>query len=440
MADTRTLMELIPDEENVRTATMTDLDGLKDSIVVQGLIQPITIDPQGRIIAGHRRYAAISKGIEEGIIDLNVAWPVHIIDELNGDTGVRDRTSQMLVENMQRVDIDPFEQADAFGRMQDRFGLKQGEIAARIGKSASLVSSRLKLLKLPESVRRAYRAEMISLEQAEALVALADDEEAIEVALEQRWQVGRIESLVTDRKHKAKLAQVLRWIEEAGGWAVRTLGSIPDEAWPDGKEPTVGTTLFENPSKAQVKDAIVADEVYLATVDWEGTVRVGPIVWVKAKAKTQREVAHAEVLHEERKRKARQRAALRDAITVGGMGKGSAIATSLVLLPELVSSAEAQLACKFLGIPREAIPHYGDASTKLREMIAGGGRGSSQALTAVIAAVFDTRTQLVAEDAPFHGSRLAMLAELGIATDEDGVIVPADEGDSEDVMGEEDPF
>jgi ParB family transcriptional regulator, chromosome partitioning protein len=138
---------------------------LADSIRRHGVIQPIVVRPAGdgayEIVAGERRWrAAQAAGLKR----------VPVV--------VRTATSQQalelaLIENVQREDITPLECAEAYERLTKEFGLKQEEVAARVGKTRVTVSNTLRLLKLPEDVRQALADGRLNEGQARA-VLMAD--------------------------------------------------------------------------------------------------------------------------------------------------------------------------------------------------------------------------------------------------------------------------
>jgi ParB family chromosome partitioning protein len=132
---------------------MGDLSELIASIEEQGIIEPLVVRPRGdrfQIIAGERRYqAAVQAGLHE--------LPVVIRDV--DDTGVLELA---LVENLQRKDLTPFEEAEALHGLADRCGYTHEDLARRLGKSRSSVTESLALAAMPDEVRNLCRLADIS--------------------------------------------------------------------------------------------------------------------------------------------------------------------------------------------------------------------------------------------------------------------------------------
>jgi ParB/RepB/Spo0J family partition protein len=146
-----------PARDNVRR-DRGQLGELTASIKRKGVLEPLLVDARGdhfRIIAGERRWAAAKLA---GL----TAVPCIV------RKGVDDyeRLEDMLVENLQRRDLQPIEEAQAFDRMQTELGYSQRDIAQAIGKSQSYVSKRLLLLTLPAKVRREVAAGKLPMNEA----------------------------------------------------------------------------------------------------------------------------------------------------------------------------------------------------------------------------------------------------------------------------------
>lgn len=153
------------------------IEELAESIRTQGVIQPLVVakDPQQDegyvIVAGERRWRASRRaGLE--------AVPV-VVREVADD---RELLELALVENLQRSDLNPLEEADAYLALQEKFSLSQEEIAARVGKARTTVTNALRLLRLPEEVRDLLRGGHLSAGQARPLLGLASSEEQITLA------------------------------------------------------------------------------------------------------------------------------------------------------------------------------------------------------------------------------------------------------------------
>jgi ParB family chromosome partitioning protein len=150
------------------------IEELAESIRVQGIVQPLVVTPEGdgwTIIAGERRWRAARRaGLEE--------VPV-VVREVAGD---RELLELALVENLQRSDLNPVEEAEAYAALQEKFGLSQDEVAARVGKARTTVTNALRLLRLPEEVRELLRGGALTAGQARPLLALQSAEEQVRLA------------------------------------------------------------------------------------------------------------------------------------------------------------------------------------------------------------------------------------------------------------------
>ena len=154
------------------------LDELAQSIRTNGVIQPIIvrkIDSSYRIIAGERRWRAAQRA---GLARV----PVVVKDVPPGqDVQLLELA---LVENIQREDLNPIDEAAAYERLSHDFKMTQEEIAAAVGKDRSSVANHLRLLKLPQEVRAEVASARLSMGHARALLAIADERGQREVARE----------------------------------------------------------------------------------------------------------------------------------------------------------------------------------------------------------------------------------------------------------------
>ncbi len=169
------------------------LQELAESIKQNGLIQPIVVRPLENsddyaIIAGERRYRACKRvGLSE--------VPV-IVRKLSE----AEAYELALIENIQREDLGPIEEAEAYAKlMQDR-GYKQEELAQRMGKSRSAIANSLRLLNLPESVRQLIADGELTAGHARAILGCSDDpaeQEALaDKCVKEHWSVRQIEDYV----------------------------------------------------------------------------------------------------------------------------------------------------------------------------------------------------------------------------------------------------
>jgi ParB family chromosome partitioning protein len=145
-----------------------DLADLEASLRVNGLIQPITVRPAPsgagyELITGERRFRAAQR--------LN--WPE--IPAIVRELGDKDLLTLALVENLQRTDLNPIEEAEGYQQLMSSFSLTQQQTADVVGKDRSTVANMLRLLALPASVRRQVREGALSLGHARALLSLGDD-------------------------------------------------------------------------------------------------------------------------------------------------------------------------------------------------------------------------------------------------------------------------
>ena len=166
------------------------LQELADSIKQFGLIQPILVQDRKdhyEIIAGERRWrAAKIAGLKE----------VPVI--------IRDLTEQeiveiSLIENIQRENLNPIEEAQAFKKLLTEFNLKQDEVAERVSKSRTAVTNSMRLLKLCDEVQQMVIDEMISTGHARALLSIEDTEQQYTVAqkiFDEKLSVRDVEKLV----------------------------------------------------------------------------------------------------------------------------------------------------------------------------------------------------------------------------------------------------
>ena len=153
-----------------------ELAELEASLKSSGLLQPVTVRPIGantfELIAGERRFrAAMGLGWEK------IPAVVKNIDD-------RTALTLALVENLQRADLNPLEEAEGYQRLAVEFGLTQQQIADVVGKDRSTVANTLRILSLPAAVRRMIAESQVSLGHARALLALGDERQMLAVAQE----------------------------------------------------------------------------------------------------------------------------------------------------------------------------------------------------------------------------------------------------------------
>lgn len=173
------------------------IEELAKSIELHGVIQPIMVRPFGRgyeIVAGERRWRAARKA---GLKKIPA-----IIREL-------DEQQNMLIaiiENMQREDLNPIEEAMALEEMIKTYGLTQEEVSRSIGKSRPYITNALRLLKLPSEVRSMVSSGELSGGHARAIAGLDSEEDKIAAAkkaVELGWSVREIENYANSSKKKS---------------------------------------------------------------------------------------------------------------------------------------------------------------------------------------------------------------------------------------------
>ena len=176
------------DEEN--------LDDLKKSIKERGVIQPIIVrkseieNSKFEIIAGERRWLAARKA---GLHDIPVV--VTEADDLKS-------LEFAIVENVQRHDLNPLEEAQGYKRLIDEFSYDQEKVSQFIGKSRSYITNSLRLLTLPESVLKYIEQKKISAGHAKILVGLENAEFIADKIIEKKLSVRQSESFVKIFKKK----------------------------------------------------------------------------------------------------------------------------------------------------------------------------------------------------------------------------------------------
>ena len=174
------------------------LQELADSIKQFGLLQPILVQDRKdyyEIIAGERRWrAAKLAGLKEVPVIIRNYTEQEIVEI-------------SLIENIQREDLNPIEEAQAYKRLLTEFYLKQDEVAERVSKSRAAVTNSIRLLKLNEDVQRMVVDEMISTGHARALLAVENPEEQYNLAqriFDEKLSVRDVEKLVKNLHKPAK--------------------------------------------------------------------------------------------------------------------------------------------------------------------------------------------------------------------------------------------
>jgi ParB family chromosome partitioning protein len=173
------------------------LEELAASIKTYGLLQPLVLSPEGGgyiIIAGERRFrAAKMAGLKE-------------ITALIRSSKELERIEIGLVENVQREDLSPLEQAVSILRLHEQFNMEYKDIAGRLGKALSTVTNIVRLLQLPENARKALQDKKISEGHARSILALKDSpalqDELLRGIINKGWSVRAAERFVSEAKHR----------------------------------------------------------------------------------------------------------------------------------------------------------------------------------------------------------------------------------------------
>lgn len=180
-----------------------DVQELADSIREHGIIQPLivthTADGRYQLIAGERRWrAARLAGLQQVPVIVKDVAPQQMLE-------------LALVENVQRADLNPLEEALAYKHLVEEFGLSQGDVARRVGKSRPAVANTLRLLLASTAVQEALMAGTITEGHARALLGLPrkeDQDAVLKIVVQQGLNVRQVESLVQQfaRPKKPKAA------------------------------------------------------------------------------------------------------------------------------------------------------------------------------------------------------------------------------------------
>lgn len=197
------ITELEPNRDQPRKQFNEDaLHDLAESIKQHGVLQPILVQKRENyyeIIAGERRWrAAKIAGLKE--------VPVIIKDFTEQEI-----VEVALIENIQREDLNPIEEALAYKRLLEEYNLKQDEVAERVAKSRSAVTNSMRLLKLDVRVQQMVIDDMISSGHARALIAITDGEKQYTIAqkiFDERLSVRETETLIKNLEKPVKKKEI----------------------------------------------------------------------------------------------------------------------------------------------------------------------------------------------------------------------------------------
>jgi ParB family chromosome partitioning protein len=171
----------------------TELENLAESIRVQGLLQPILVRPHPtsperyQIVAGERRFrAAILAGLTE-------------IPSILRETSDSDSAVVALVENLQRQDLNAIEEAEGYQRLLQDFGLTHEALGYAVSKSRSHIGNTIRLLRLPDPIKREVRSGGLSSGHARALLNYPNPAALVDQVLKQGMSVRQTEMLVAKK-------------------------------------------------------------------------------------------------------------------------------------------------------------------------------------------------------------------------------------------------
>jgi ParB family chromosome partitioning protein len=212
----------------------TRLDELAESIRSQGIIQPLVVRVREgggfELVAGERRWRAAQRA------------GLHQVPAVVREVAESQAFEMALVENLQREDLNPIEEAEGYQRLVAEFGYTQESLSARVGKDRSTVANALRLLKLPPMVRGMVIEGRLNMGHALALLGLESDpaiERLARQAVSRGLSVRQVESLVRRERENgnrpttppaqpsASARDLVRRLEHALGTKVRVVESSP---------------------------------------------------------------------------------------------------------------------------------------------------------------------------------------------------------------------
>ncbi len=255
------ILDIEPNKEQARKQfDEAALSELADSIAQHGVLQPLLVRPifggGYQLIAGERRWRASRIA---GLTQVPV-----IIKELSDD----EATVISLIENLQREDLNPVEEALGFASLIKDFDLTQEEAAKRVGKSRPVVANALRLLKLPEKVLAYVRENKLSAGHARAIAAIDDEKTAllaaeavIEKGLSVRETERMVKALTAEKKAKKPSKSRHSFFDEVELSLNNSLGRKAKVVTKDGKEcGTLEIAFFDKDDLARIANILSALE------------------------------------------------------------------------------------------------------------------------------------------------------------------------------------
>ena len=181
-----------------KTFNEASIEELARSVRQHGIVQPLVVTRAGdnryKLIAGERRYRAAQKA---GLTTVPV-----VVKEMMGEG---DALQIALIENIQREDLNPIEEAQAYHQLHEEFGLTQEEISKQVGKERSTVANFLRLLKLPDNVKKLLASGQLSMGHARALLAVESPKKQEQLAdrvVKRNLNVRQTEMLASESSPK----------------------------------------------------------------------------------------------------------------------------------------------------------------------------------------------------------------------------------------------
>ena len=195
------LKSIIPNPNQPRqNFSLEDMEALAKSISEKGIIQPLAVrkinNNQFELISGERRLRAATK------LKLKTI-PVHIINIKNNV----DSMELALIENIQRVDLNAMEEAEAYFILMNKYKQTQAEISKKVSKSRSEIANKIRLLKLPKMIQQSIKKKEIDYGHARALLSISDNKHLIKIyksVLNKKLSVRQTEQLSKSLKKLSK--------------------------------------------------------------------------------------------------------------------------------------------------------------------------------------------------------------------------------------------
>ena len=172
-----------------------DIESLSRSLRDKGLLQPILVRPKGdhyEIVAGERRWRAAQRA------------SIHTVPVLIRDLDDRETLEIAIIENVQRADLNPLEEARAYKMLMDQYDYTQQQLADSIGKSRSHIANTMRLLQLPESVLAQVEGGTLSAGHARAIVATENPQDLAEQIIKLGLSVRQAEDLTREQAARPK--------------------------------------------------------------------------------------------------------------------------------------------------------------------------------------------------------------------------------------------